>query len=106
MAQFRMLERRTNGDWTPFGVAYERDGRVVLFVPPWRADRTLAAASLEELDVRHFPSVEFQWRAVETADTPVQHPIEWLQRTLSLPVAVETPGVVHDPGNTLSGAAL
>lgn len=101
MQKFRILERRTNGDWTPFGVAYERDGRVVLFALPWWADRTLAATSLEELDARHCPSTEFQWRAVETADAPQQHPIAWLQRALNAPSAVEThavlPGTVHTP---------
>jgi hypothetical protein len=82
MVKYRILERRTNSDWVPFGVAYERDGRVVLFSPPWRADRTLAVATLEDLDQRHCPSTEFQWRAVKTTEQPVSHPIEWLQRAL------------------------
>jgi hypothetical protein len=105
MVQFRILERRTDGGWTPFGVAYERDGRVVLFAPPWRADRTLATASLEELEARHCPSAEFQWRAVGTTDALVQHPIEWLQRALSLPAVAETRAVVHEtvPGEVHAG---
>lgn len=103
METFRILERRTNGDWAPFGVAYERDGRVVLFAPPWRADRTLAATSLEALDARHCPSAEFQWRAVETADAPEQHPIAWLQRALDAPSAVETHAVMHETVRTPHG---
>jgi hypothetical protein len=89
--KYRILERRSNGDWTLFGVAYERDGRIVLFAPPWRADRVLAAASLEELDERHCPSAEFQWRAVESTSQLVTHPIELLQRALASSTAPEKP---------------
>jgi hypothetical protein len=82
MIKYRILERLREGNWKPFGVAYERDGRVALFAPPWRADRSLAAATLEELDQRHYPGVGFQWRSVETTPAPVQHPIELLRRVL------------------------
>jgi hypothetical protein len=83
MAKYRILERRANEDWLPFGVAYEREGRIVLFAPPWRADRDLMTASLEELDKRHCPSEDFRWRAVETATGTLTHPIELLQRAIS-----------------------
>lgn len=93
MLKYRILERRTNGDWTPFGVAYERNGRTVLFAPPWRADRILDAASLEELDQRHCPSAEFRWRAVETTTGLVSHPIDLLQRALALEAVTEPQSV-------------
>jgi hypothetical protein len=82
MVKYRILERRVNGDWPPFGVAYEREGGVFLFAPPWRADRKLPVASLEELAERDCPSPEFRWRAVETTTESITHPIEVLQRAL------------------------
>jgi len=90
MSEYRILERRTDGDWTPFGVAYEREGRIVLFAPPWRADRELEVASLEELDERHCPSEEFRWREVETTIEPLPHPIALLQRALDSQPAEDT----------------
>src|SRR5262245_35869944 len=82
MVRYRILERRTNGSWAPFGVAYERDGRIVLFAPPWRADRTVAAGSLEDLDAQHTPSSECRWRTVESSLGPLPHPIDLLRRAV------------------------
>ena len=84
MTRFRILDLRTGESWKPFGVAYERDGRVVLFAPPWRADRTLTAATLEELGERHLPGKGYQWRALETVTESASHPIDILRRTLTV----------------------
>lgn len=82
MATYRILERRNDEGWAPFGVAYEREGRFVLFAPPWRADRELEVTSLEDLDERHRPSDEFRWQPVAIINEPMPHPIELLQHAL------------------------
>jgi hypothetical protein len=105
MTEYRILERRTNADWVPFGIAYEREGRSVLFAPPWRADRGLAVASLEELDERHCPSEEFRWRAVETTTETLTHPIEVLQHTLAAKPGAETFAVIKETMQTPQGEA-
>jgi DNA-directed RNA polymerase specialized sigma24 family protein len=79
MTRYRILERRGDGGGEPFGVAYEREGRVVLFAPPWRGERALSAPTLDELDDRHCPSPAFQWRPAEATPDPVRHPIRLLQ---------------------------
>ena len=81
MITYRILERQTDGIWTPFGVAYNRGEQAVLFVPAWRAPKTLARP-LEELGAEDYPSRTFlyRWRETQTASEPVSHPIDLLQR--------------------------
>jgi ArsR family transcriptional regulator len=82
MTRYRILERRDGGGWMAFGVAYEREGRVVLFAPPWRAERTLAVASLDEIQPGDAPSADFRWRPVTSELGTVRHPIELLRQEL------------------------
>jgi hypothetical protein len=82
MASYRILERRNDSEWVPFGVAYERAGRLVLFAPPWRADRELDAVSLDALGERHVPSAEFRWQPEMVITGPLPHPIDLLQQAL------------------------
>jgi hypothetical protein len=83
--KYRILERRIDGDLTPFGVAYEREGGgIYLFAPFWRADRKLDASSVDDLTAEHFPTpAGYQWGIVQTTDQPVPAPIELLERALS-----------------------
>lgn len=81
MTRYRILERHGEKGWQPFAVAYERDGRIVLFAPPWRADQTLNAATLDELSDQHSLGPDFGWRAVETTAEAIRHPIELLRRS-------------------------
>ena len=72
--KYRILERRTNGDFSPFGVAYEHDqGGIYLFSPLWRGDRRLDARSIDDLEPRHFPSYgDYRWARVQTSPTPMR----------------------------------
>lgn len=79
ITRYRLLEDPTTAAPTPLGVAYEREGAIWLFVPPWRSERPLSSGSLEGLGEADLPAPALAWREVETCGRPVEHPIEILQ---------------------------
>lgn len=64
---YRILESLQEREPLGFGVAYEKQGRVLFFVPGWRGVINLSADSIRELDERHFPSQgsRYRWREMQ-----------------------------------------
>lgn len=89
MISYRKLEARpkletrgSDGAWSPFGVAFQKeDGRILLFVPSWRTQAQLTVSSLNRLTADHFPNAiafEFRWsESIESWDSKYDqfHPI-------------------------------
>jgi len=91
MIRYRILKEQMEGEWAPFGVAYERGEQVVLFVPAWRAPKPLEVRSLEELTEKDYPSQDFsyQWQEIKTTTESVSHPIAFLKKPFSYDLAGE-----------------
>jgi len=104
MIKYRILERQTDGTWTPFGVAYDRGGQVVLFVPAWRKHKALEAKSLEVLGEKDYPSQTFnyRWREIQTVTEPVSHPIDLLERAFYPDVIGEFLKIVRSASQKLA----
>jgi RNA polymerase sigma factor (sigma-70 family) len=92
--KYRILERRADGDFSPFGVAYEHDqGGVYLFSPMWRGDRALDVGSMDELEPRHFPSYgDYRWAGIRTSTTRIDDPIELLEEAFAAAEATAVRG--------------
>ncbi len=66
--EYRILEIHNPKGWERWGVAYQNEGRVLLFIPAWRSPKVLDV-SLEELNEDHYPKTEFEYRWGEVEKT-------------------------------------
>jgi hypothetical protein len=85
MTKYRvLLEDIANKELEPFGVAYERNGGIFLFVPAWRGQKRLDSKKIEDLSDKHFPSESrYQWSKVHTYEWKLKHPIDILHSWVS-----------------------
>jgi hypothetical protein len=94
MTQYRILEKGSRAEL--FGVAYQRNRDIWLFVPAWRSQKKLDVQRLEELSPQHYPSARgpYHWSAVREYPEPLDHPIDLLRyhgsRIRPKPVIVPT----------------
>jgi len=65
--RYRILEAKSELGWRGFGVAYEKSGQVLLFVPECRGAQTISVESIDKLNSSHWPSTEreFNWHEVQ-----------------------------------------
>jgi hypothetical protein len=83
MTQYRMLEKGSHAE--PFGVAYQQNRDIWLFVPAWRSQKKLDVRRLEDLSAQHYPSAQgpYHWSAVREYPGPLEHPIDLLRYAVS-----------------------